>query len=128
MPSTPDAPSPARVLVVEDDAILAMYVERIVETLGYTPLVCDRGEDAVVNARRFQPALVLMDVQLKGKMTGVEAAETIREEVGCPVIFMTAFNDGPNAKRMRQISGAGVLGKPIDEPRLRHLMRKRIEL
>lgn len=116
-----------RVLVVEDDTILAMGVEQIVASLGHTAFVCARGEDAVETARELGPELVLMDVSLGGTMSGIEAATIIKAELGCPIIFMTGYNDEPYTTRMRQISGAAVLSKPLDEPRLRHFMRKRIE-
>lgn len=116
--------SPIRVLVVEDDTPLAMMVEQMVESLGYVAVVCVGGEDAIETARILRPDLVLMDVKLKGAMTGVEAAETIKAEVGCPIAFMTAYGDAETASRMRRIAGDNVLGKPISEPILRMTVRQ----
>lgn len=64
-----------------------------------------------------------MDVKLKGEMTGLEAAEAIKAEIGCPVAFMTAYGDPETARRMRQIAGSNVLGKPISKAILRMTVR-----
>ena len=116
----------ARVLVVEDDTPLALMVETLIRDLGYLPIVCVRGEDAVERARVLRPELVLMDVKLKGEMNGIEAASIIKAELGCPVVFMTAYSDPQYAARMREIAGANVLGKPLSEPILRLLLREKL--
>jgi len=122
-----DRQASVRVLDDEDDTILAMGVEQIIACLGHTAFVCARGEDAVAKARELKPDLVFMDVKLQGTMSGIEAATIIQAELGCSIIFMTGYNDEPYTTRMRQISGAAVLSKPLDEPRLRQFIRKRIE-
>jgi DNA-binding response OmpR family regulator len=115
-----------KVLVVEDDSILAMRVEDLLRELGYVPVVCVSGEDAVETARLIEPALVLMDVRLRGDMTGLEAAEIIRDELACPIAFMTAYGDRDTAARMRRIAGDNVMGKPLSEPILRMTIRQLI--
>ena len=123
------ARAPAKVLVVEDDTTLAMAVEQIVADLGYVPVVCVRGEDAVEKARDLRPELILMDVKLKGELTGIEAAEIIKhDELGCAIVFMTAYGEPDYAKRMRQIAGASVMGKPLSEPMLRLIVREKLGL
>jgi CheY-like chemotaxis protein len=119
----------AKVLVVEDDTTLAMAVERVVAELGYEPVVCVRGEDAVAQARALRPELILMDVKLKGELTGIDAAEIIKgEELGSAIVFMTAYGDPEYAKRMRQIAGCNVMGKPLSEPMLRLVVREKLGL
>lgn len=117
------ADTPTQILVVEDDAPLAMLVEQMIAEWGYAAVICVRGEDAVETARVIRPELVLMDVKLKGEMTGLEAAEAIKAEIGCPVAFMTAYGDPETARRMRQIAGSNVLGKPISKAILRMTVR-----
>lgn len=113
-----------RVLVVEDDTSLAMMVEQTVAELGYVAIVCARGEDAVETARELKPQLVLMDVKLKGYMTGLDAARIIKAELGCPIVFMTAYGDGSTARQMRAIAGDNVMGKPLSGPILRLTLRQ----
>ena len=120
---------PAKVLVVEDDTFLAMAVEQLVAGLGFEPVVCARGEDAVAKARELRPKLILMDVKLRGELTGIEAAEIIQhEELGCVIVFMTAYGDPDYAKRMRQIAGSNVMGKPLSESMLRLVVREKLGL
>ena len=128
-PQEPVSPDCAKVLVVEDDTPLAMAVEQLVADLGYAPLVCVRGEDAIATARELRPELILMDVRLKGELSGIDAAEIIKgEELGCAIVFMTAYGDPEYAKRMRQIAGSYVMGKPLSEPMLRLIIREQLGL
>lgn len=121
--------APAKVLVVEDDTTLALVVEQIVADLGYAPVVCVCGEDAVEKARDLRPKLILMDVKLQGELTGIEAAQIIKhEDLGCAIVFMTAYGDPEYAKQMRQIAGNGVMGKPLSEPMLRLIVREKLGL
>lgn len=114
------------VLVVEDDTVLAMEIERMAAELGYRSLVCVSGEDAIAAARRLRPGLVLMDVKLKGDLDGIAAAEAIKAELACEIVFMTAYGDPEIASDMRRIAGVDVLGKPISEPILRLVLREKL--
>jgi len=122
----PPAFRPPTVLVVEDDTVLAMEVEKLAEELGYLSLVCVSGEDAIAAARRLHPDLVLMDVKLRGDIDGVAAAEAIQAELGCEIVFMTAYGDPALARSMRRIAGIDVLGKPISAPILRMMLKEKL--
>lgn len=122
----PPTAQPPSVLVVEDDTILAMEVERMAAALGYVSLVCVSGEDAIAAARRLRPKLVLMDVKLRGDIDGIAAAEAIKGELGCEIVFMTAYGDPAIARDMRRIAGVDVLGKPISEPILRLMLKEKL--
>ena len=79
----------ARLLVVEDEAILAMNIENKVLQLGYQVTgVTDSGSEAIRLVDEIRPDLVLMDIKLKGKLDGVETAEQIRERFDIPVIYL----------------------------------------
>lgn len=122
-------PGRANVLVVEDDTPLAMAVERLVTALGHNPVVCVRGEDAIAKARELKPELILMDVMLKGELSGIDAAEVIKhDQLGCEIVFMTAYGDPEYARRMRQIAGSYVMGKPLSEAMLRLIVREKLGL
>src|SRR5437773_8687477 len=79
----------ARVLIVEDERIVAMDLRRRVEQLGHAVVgTVSTGALAVQCAEKFDPDLVLMDIRLQGEMDGITAAEQIRRAAGLPVIFM----------------------------------------
>jgi CheY-like chemotaxis protein len=82
----------ARILVVEDEAIVQMDLESRLRRLGYSVVgLAAEGEEAVAKAAELAPDVVLMDVRLKGPMDGIEAARRIRSQRDVPVIFVTAF-------------------------------------
>ena len=112
---TADAP-PAEVLVVEDEAIVAMELEQRLQSLGYRVAgPFSVGEEAVAHARETPPDLVLMDIRLAGAMDGIEAAETIRAETGQPVVFLTAYSDDETLRRATGASPFGYVVKPFEE-------------
>lgn len=82
----------ARVLVIEDEAIIAMDLEAIVEDLGHDVVAtAATADDAVAAARKEHPDLVLADIQLADGSSGVDAVKVILEEMDVPVIFITAY-------------------------------------
>jgi CheY-like chemotaxis protein len=82
----------ARLLIVEDEAIVATDLQKQLSKLGYkVEGRAKSGEEAVRLARQFSPDLVLMDVRLMGPMDGLEAAKLIHRETGIPIVYMTAY-------------------------------------
>ena len=109
----------ARILVVEDEAIVARDIVHQLERFGHhvvadTPL----GEEAVEVAAKLLPDLVLMDIQLAGAMDGIDAAQVIRRNSGIPVVFLTAFATDNVLQRAKQASPFGYLIKPFDPQQL----------
>ena len=83
-----------QILVVEDEAITGMDIQRRLKNLGYiVPVVVSSGEDAIKKVKENNPDLVLMDINLKGEMDGIEAALKIHSFSDIPVIYLTAFSD-----------------------------------
>lgn len=118
------------ILIVEDDALLATMVEDLVTSLGYDVVASvASGEAAVDAARAHGPDLILMDVSLQGRLSGIEAAEAICAAQPCIVVFMTAYGDPETTSRMKRIAGSAVMGKPISVDILRltlqQLLRER---
>jgi len=105
----------ARILVVEDEAVVALDLEQVLEAEGYATRVATTGAEAITAARAQQPALVLMDVRLRGGMDGIDAARAIRQFSDVPVIFLTAFEDGPTIQRAADVEAYGYLVKPCHE-------------
>lgn len=127
----------ARVLIVEDDAIVAADIERSLEAMGYrVPDVVRKGEWALTSAREHQPELVLMDIRLAGSMDGVEAGSSIVDELGIPVVYITAYADEETRARVRRTLPSGYLVKPfsdrdlataVEVALLRHRMERQLK-
>jgi CheY-like chemotaxis protein len=83
-----------RILIVEDEKILAADLEKKLHGLGYrVDSIATSGEEAVRLAQERRPSLVLMDVRLSGAMNGVEAARQIQENTPVPIVYLTAYSD-----------------------------------
>lgn len=105
-----------QIVVVEDESIVAMDIERSLRRLGYeVPMVVDSGEEAISVAGKFLPDLILMDIQLKGEMNGIEAANEIRKLYNIPIIFLTAFADERTLQKAKEAEPYGYLLKPFQE-------------
>lgn len=105
-----------KIVVVEDENIVAMDIEQSLKRLGYdVPMVLGSGEEAIPAVGSVLPDLVLMDIQLKGKMNGIEAAQEIRKLFNIPVIFLTAYADELTLQKAKEAEPYGYLLKPFEE-------------
>ncbi len=105
-----------RILIVEDEAIIAMEIESQLQSLGYeVTSIVDTGEEAIAKAEEDKPDLILMDIRIKGEMDGIKAAEEIRNRFGIPVIFSTAYLDEERIERAKITMPFGYVLKPIQE-------------
>jgi AmiR/NasT family two-component response regulator len=106
----------SRILIVEDEAIVAADIQQRLDRLGYEIVGCaDTGAGAIEKATALRPELVLMDITLKGKMMGTEAASHIRKQLHLPVIYLTANSDDAVFRRARETAPFGFILKPFDE-------------
>lgn len=104
------------ILVVEDESIVAKDIQVCLGKLGYNVIgVCDTGEEAVERAQEKKPDLVMMDIMLKGDMSGIEAAEQIRQSNDIPVIFLTAYTDRNTVDKAKETEPYGYIIKPFKE-------------
>jgi signal transduction histidine kinase len=116
----PSGVNPARILVVEDERIVARDLAGALAELGYqVPATVATGEDAIEQVRGLLPDVVLMDVRLSGAIDGIEAASAVREEHDIPVIFLTAHSDDETLRRAMETEPVGYLVKPFFPPQLR---------
>ena len=117
------ASEPPRILVVEDEPLVASYVETLLKDLGYTVVgIVDSGERAVSKTQAEQPDLVLMDIRLRGEMDGIQAAEKIHLALAIPSVYLTAYTDEATLARVK----AGpfpYLVKPIARAELNATLR-----
>jgi two-component sensor histidine kinase len=110
----------ARILVVEDGLIMARDIERRLATMGYRSAgLASTGEDAIRKARENHPDLVLMDVNLKGPIDGIQAAEQIRLAADIPIVYVTGYSDDATLARARVTEPFGYVLKPFNERELR---------
>jgi len=106
----------AKVLVVDDEAIITMQLEERLCTMGYTVTgMAASGEDAVEKARSTRPDLVLMDIVMPGKMNGIEAAKIINGELDIPVVFVTSYADDTIIEKAKNVRPYGYIVKPFNE-------------
>lgn len=103
-----------KVLIVEDDMIISMVLERMVTKLKHR--VADKvitGQAAIDCARELKPDLILMDIQLKDNIDGITAMQEIRKTSSVPVIYITGNSDQYNLNRARETNFIDYLIKPI---------------
>lgn len=112
--------SKTNILVVEDENIVAKDIQMSLRKLGYNVVaICSKGEDAINAAEEHAPDLVLMDIMLKGDMSGIEAAEQIRERFNIPIIYLTAYADESTLSKAKITEPYGYIIKPFKEIDLR---------
>ncbi len=103
-----------KVLIVEDEMIIALLIERMVNNLGHE--VVDKvtsGEDAISIAINYDVDIVLMDIRLKGDMDGIETMSRIRQEKSVPVIYISGNSDLFYREKINESDYVEFLSKPI---------------
>jgi PAS domain S-box-containing protein len=116
MNGEPLTESKIRILVVEDELIIAKGIEKRLKVLGYAVTdTVPSGEEAVAQALETLPDLILMDINLQGGMDGVTAAEQIRSRVDIPIIFLTAYADSTTLARAKISEPFGYIVKPFQD-------------
>jgi PAS domain S-box-containing protein len=104
-----------KIMIVEDEVIVGMDLKTKVQNLGYIvdSNVIRYGEEVAAAAKKVKPDLILMDIRLKGEMTGTEAAAIVREKMGIPIIFLTAYSDSDTLSKAKQADPYAYLKKPV---------------
>ncbi len=126
------------ILIVEDERIVAMELESRLTSLGYT--VCAQavsGEEALNLTGAHIPDLILMDINIKGKIDGIKTTEEIKRHYEIPIIYLTAFNDPQTIDRAKATEPYGYIIKPFEERELqtnieiavyKHTMEKKLRI
>ncbi len=105
----------ARILIVEDESIVALNIKNRLEGLGYAVVATSSsGEAAIQIVAQSLPDLVLMDIKLKGTIDGIEAAAQIRAHFQIPVVYLTAFSDEETVERAKLTEPYGYILKPFE--------------
>lgn len=108
------------VLIVEDEVIIARDLAQTLTKLGYVVVGhCVKGEDAIDMVEEKTPDIILMDIMLKGDMTGIDAAKEIRKKFQVPIVYLTAYSDEDSIGRANTSGPSGYLVKPFKANDLR---------
>ena len=108
-----------RVLIVEDETLIAEELRERLSGLGFSVIAAvASAEEGIEIATREVPDIVLMDIRLKGKKDGVEAAREIRARVDVPIVYLTAYSDNATLARVQQDEVCGYVLKPFHEREL----------
>lgn len=103
-----------KILIVEDEGIIAMDIRNQLEGFGYDVVATAfSGGQAITLSTEHRPDLVIMDIVLKGNMDGISAAQSITETLHIPVIFLTAYSDPATLRRAQTTGAYGYLLKPF---------------
>jgi DNA-binding NarL/FixJ family response regulator len=118
-------PATLKILIVEDEFLIAMSIKAELERAGYK--VCGmaaEGEKAVQLALSLHPDVVLMDIGLKGEMNGLAAAKSIQASEDIPVIFVSGYLDDANLTQAKQYHPLTCLSKPLAMGQLKAVLEK----
>lgn len=108
-----------KILIVEDDPIIAEDLQAYMEEFGYEALQpVDNADEALKSIRLNSPDLCLLDVHLGSEINGIQLAKMIKAKWSMPIVFLTAFNDRDTIEQIKETGPAAYLVKPVDERNL----------
>jgi len=114
------ADKPLRVLIVEDESIIASDLAQTLTSFGYAVVgIASSSQEAIELARRTQPGLVLMDIRLNGDVDGIATAALLRARRSVPIVFLSANADAITLRRALHTAPCGFLAKPYNDASLR---------
>jgi CheY-like chemotaxis protein len=119
----------AKILIVEDEPEVAKSLEMRLKKLGFSVAGREEtAETAIKKAGELHPDIVLMDIELGGKMDGVQAADYIRKNYRIPVIYLTALCDTETLERVGTTAPYGYILKPFKDDELRTVIEIALEI
>jgi CheY-like chemotaxis protein len=120
--------TPLQILIVEDERLIGSDLRRRLHRMGHVVVgLVASGEEAITQAHRLRPDLVLMDIRLRGLMDGVEAAQHIRAQCDIPVVFMSAYTTFQTLEHIWRTGPTAYLSKPFFESQLRLAIERALE-
>jgi len=103
-----------KITIVEDEMIIAANISLQLSKLGYEVTgILPRGEEALAHIQENKPDILLLDIQLKGKLDGIETAELVQKECDMPIIYLTANSDDANFNRAKSTNPKAFISKPF---------------
>jgi len=104
------------IMVVEDEAVIAMRLQQILTSMGYNVTgISYSGEEALEKAKNLKPDLILMDIMIPGELDGIALAEIVKSELDIPVIFLTSYSEKTIIERAKQAEPYGYIVKPYQD-------------
>lgn len=111
--------SVTRIMIVDDDVVLAVNLEELLNSRGYEVVgVLESGVEAINGVEDLRPDLILMDIKMPGKLDGIDAAERIMRDYDIPVIFVTGYSDEALVSRAKRLNPLGYITKPFNEEQI----------
>ncbi len=108
-----------KILIVEDERIIAEDINRILRRYGYSVVgIASSGEQAIASAKKLKPDIILMDIVLSGSISGIDAAQKINEERLIPIIYITSYMDINNLQSVKDTETFAYIMKPFSEREL----------
>lgn len=119
-----------RVMIVEDDPLLSIVEEKMIQKLGYTVVgKAKSGEETLEKFEELNPEILVIDIQLAGRLNGIQTVEKIRELYSnIPVIFLSGDNSSSILKKAETVDYIDFLLKPVSSNDLSCTLRKAIEM
>jgi CheY-like chemotaxis protein len=112
--------SKGTILLVEDDDIVARVIEWRLKNLGYSVCGCaSSSQEAMDLIMKRVPDLVLMDINIKGDIDGIETARMIKQRISIPIVYLTSYSDEATLERVNETHPDGYVIKPFDDNQLR---------
>jgi len=113
--------NPIKILIVEDEMIIGANISLQLSNLGYEVSgLVPRGEEALLHIKKNQPDIILLDIQLKGKIDGIETAQLMQKDYNIPVIYLTANADEDHFNRAKATNPYAFISKPFKKLDLQH--------
>jgi len=108
-----------KIIIVEDESVIAKDIQKTLEFLGYEiPTIFSSGEEFLSKVDEIKPDLVLMDIMLDGKLTGIDTAKELNIDHSIPVIFLTAHAEKNKIEEAKKAGPYGYLIKPYNDKEL----------
>jgi DNA-binding LytR/AlgR family response regulator len=117
-----------KILIVEDDMIIAANLSIQLTSLGYEVTgIIPRGEEAILHVREQSPHILLMDINLKGALNGIETVKIIQKEKDIPIIYLTANSDDATFEKAKETHPQAFITKPFNKVRLQRTIALVVE-
>lgn len=113
--------TPIKILIVEDEMLIGANISLQLSNLGYEVSgIVPRGDEALIHVEKNKPDIVLLDIQLKGILDGIETAKLMQKDHHIPIIYLTANTDEAHFKRAKETNPSAFISKPFKELDLKH--------
>jgi YesN/AraC family two-component response regulator len=117
-----------KIMIVEDEVLVAMSLRLDLVDFGYDVAeLCSTGEMALATVEQVKPDLVLMDISLSGKLTGIETAKRMKDLLDIPIIFLSGYSDQEMQKEALSIDQTGYFLKPFNVEELQKTLQQAVQ-